>query len=159
MIIVDGHNLIPKIKGLSLKMLDDESELIQILQEYARLTRKKIEVYFDGAPLEHAGSRKIGTIHAHFINIQSSADAAIINRVRKMGRKALQVKVVSSDLRIQQQIRACQAQVIPSEEFAKDIQKTFTARPSGTKPDATKMSPAEVDKWLELFKNKPGKLK
>ena len=48
MIIVDGHNLIPKIKGLSLKMLDDESELIQILQEYARLTRKKIEVYFDG---------------------------------------------------------------------------------------------------------------
>lgn len=156
MIIVDGHNLIPKIKGLSLKMLDDESELIQILQEYARLTRKKIEVYFDGAPPEHAGSRKIGTIYAHFINIHSSADAAIINRVRKMGKKARQTKVVSSDIRIQQQIRSCQAQSILSEEFAKDIQKAFSARPSGTKPDAAKMSADEVDKWLDLFKSKPG---
>lgn len=159
MIIVDGHNLIPKIKGLSLKMLDDESELIQILQEYARLSRKKIEVYFDGAPPEHAGSRKIGTIYAHFINIHSSADAAIINRVRKMGKKASQVKVVSSDHRIQQQIRACQAQSIPSEEFAKDIQKTFSARPSGPKPDAGTMSSAEVEKWLDLFTNQPGNSK
>lgn len=41
MILIDGHNLIPKIHGLSLKMLDDEMELIQILSEYARLSRKK----------------------------------------------------------------------------------------------------------------------
>ena len=30
--IIDGHNLIPKVRGLSLQRLDDELELIQKLQ-------------------------------------------------------------------------------------------------------------------------------
>jgi hypothetical protein len=38
--LIDGHNLIPKL-GLRLDSMDDEQELIAILQEYARLERKK----------------------------------------------------------------------------------------------------------------------
>jgi hypothetical protein len=46
--LIDGHNLIPKL-GLRLDSMDDEQELVVILQEYARLERKKqVEVYFDG---------------------------------------------------------------------------------------------------------------
>ena len=157
MIIVDGHNLIPKIRGLDLSMLDDEQRLIRILQEYSRLSRKKIEVYFDGAPPQQSGTRKFGTIVAHFITNQSTADAAIIQRIRNMGKKAGQVKVVSSDAHIQDQVRKCHALPIPSDEFAREIEQIFHSRPTGTKPDASKMSDDEIEKWLDLFKNNKGK--
>jgi hypothetical protein len=157
MIIVDGHNLIPKIRGLDLSMLDDEQKLIQILQEYSRLSRKKIEVYFDGAPPQQTGTRKFGTIIAHFITEKSTADAAIIQRVRNMGKKTSQITVVSSDAHIQDYVRRCHAQSLPSDEFAKEVEKVFFTRPSGPKPDAAKMSAEELDKWLDLFNNEPDK--
>ncbi len=47
--LIDGHNLIPKL-GLRLDSPDDEMELAAILQEFARLNRREVEVYFDGAP-------------------------------------------------------------------------------------------------------------
>ena len=49
--LIDGHNLIPKIPGLSLEMLDDEDRLIELLQEFARVRRQRIEVFFDQAIL------------------------------------------------------------------------------------------------------------
>ena len=50
MLVIDGHNLVPKIPGLSLHEVDDEERLLALLQAYARAKRKKIEVFFDGAP-------------------------------------------------------------------------------------------------------------
>ena len=44
--LIDGHNLIPKF-GLRLDSVNDEMELVSILQEFARLKRQKVEVYFD----------------------------------------------------------------------------------------------------------------
>ena len=64
--VVDGHNLIPKL-GLRLDSPDDEMELVAILQEFARLKRQQVEVYFDGAPIGHAGTRSLGTVRAHFV--------------------------------------------------------------------------------------------
>ncbi|MBP1702274.1 MAG: hypothetical protein H6Q38_1381, partial [Chloroflexi bacterium] len=40
--IVDGHNLIPKIPGLSLRAIDDEMQLIELLQEFCRVQRKAL---------------------------------------------------------------------------------------------------------------------
>jgi len=152
MILVDGHNLVPKIKGLTLKMLDDEMELIQVLREFSRLTRKKIEVYFDNAPIDRAGSRKFGTITAHFIRVGLTADEAIINRIKKMGPKARNVKVVSSDRHILHQVQSFQAGTITSDIFAKEIEKVLSASPSGGKPDPEKLSEEEIENWLNLFK-------
>ena len=64
--LIDGHNLIPKL-GLRLDSPDDEMELVAILQEFCRLERRQVEVYFDGAPTPHAGTRKLGTVTAHFV--------------------------------------------------------------------------------------------
>ena len=153
MILIDGHNLVPKIKGLSLSMLDDEFELIQILSEYARLTRKKLEVYFDNAPIDKAGTRKFGSITAHFVRQGSTADEALILRVRNMGRKARNVKVVSSDQQIIRQVLACQAESITSDAFAKEIERAFTSTPSGGKPDPERMSEKDIEQWLSVFKN------
>ena len=34
--LIDGHNLIPKVRGLSLQSMDDEMELVELLQEFCR---------------------------------------------------------------------------------------------------------------------------
>ncbi|PKO06180.1 MAG: hypothetical protein CVU41_08720 [Chloroflexi bacterium HGW-Chloroflexi-3] len=152
MILIDGHNLVPKIKGLTLSMENDEMALIQVLSEYTRLTRKKLEVYFDNAPINKAGTRKFGSITAHFVREGSTADEAIIQRIRKMGKKARNTKVISSDQHILRQVQAYQAETQTSDLFAKEIERILASSPGGGKPDPQKMSDLEIENWLNLFK-------
>jgi predicted RNA-binding protein with PIN domain len=156
MYLIDGHNLIPKIRGLTLKQADDEQALIEVLQNYKRLSRKKMEVYFDGAPIDQAGPRKMGGIQTYFIKKGQTADDAIVSRLRKMGNRAKQLIVVTSDRRIIREVQAVHASVITSVEFAKQIEKTLSASPSGGKPDPSGMSETELDNWLNLFNKKSG---
>ncbi len=147
--LIDGHNLIPKL-GLRLDAMDDEMELAAILQEFCRLERKQVEVYFDGAPTPHAGTRKLGTVTAHFVPLGTTADEAIRRRLRKMGKNAKNWIVVSSDRQVQADARAVKAEVISSDAFAKQLKQ---ARASAPKPaDDRKLSQQEVDDWLKLFK-------
>src|SRR6185369_15023593 len=98
--LIDGHNLIPKM-GLRLDSMDDELELIAILQEFCRLERKQVEVYFDGAPTPQAGTRKYGVVTVHFVPVKSTADNAIRSRLKKMGKSAKNWTLVTSDRRVQ----------------------------------------------------------
>lgn len=154
--LIDGHNLIPKL-GLRLDSMDDEMELVTILQEYSRLERKQVEVYFDGAPAPHAGTRKLGTITAHFVPLGTTADDAIRKRLKKLGRKAKNLTVVSSDRQVQAEARTAQAGVISSDDFAKQLQR---ARDMAPKPARErKLSKQEVDDWLKLFEQRNHKPK
>ncbi len=63
--LIDGHNLIPKL-GLRLDLLDDELELLVRLQEFCRLRRAQVEVYFDGAPPGQVSTRKAGVGYSAF---------------------------------------------------------------------------------------------
>ena len=45
--LIDGHNLIPCMHGMSLDQLDDEMRLIDILEPYFRKIRKKATIFFD----------------------------------------------------------------------------------------------------------------
>ena len=65
--LVDGHNLIPNIPGITLKDLDDESDLIGLLERFASRERTRVEVFFDQAPPSRAGSRSFARVKAHFI--------------------------------------------------------------------------------------------
>jgi predicted RNA-binding protein with PIN domain len=154
MYLIDGHNLIPKL-GLRLDSFDDEEALVARLQEFSRLRRAQVEVYFDGAPPGQAARRKIGTVVAHFVHQGSTADAAIEQRLLKMGKSARNCTVVSSDRRVQNAARAVHAQVISSDEFAIQMRNVQTTRQLTSKGDAT-ISPAEVDEWLSLFKHRKG---
>lgn len=148
--LIDGHNLIPKL-GLRLDSMDDEMELIAILQEYCRLERKQVEVYFDRAPTSHAGTRKLGTVTAHFVPLGMTADDAIRKRLKKMGKSAKNWTVVSSDRQVQIESRSAQAAIISSDAFAKQLKQ---ARDSAPKPsDDKKLSKQEVDEWMRLFKD------
>ena len=92
--LIDGHNLIPKL-GLHLDSPDDEMELVGILQEFSRLSRREAQVYFDAAPAGQARSRKFGMVTAHFIRIGSSADEAIKAQLKRLGREARNWTVVT----------------------------------------------------------------
>jgi predicted RNA-binding protein with PIN domain len=149
--LVDGHNLIPKL-GLHLDSIDDEMELIAILQEFCRLERRQIEVFFDGAPAPHAGTRKQGAVTAHFVQLGNTADNAIRSQLKRLGRGAKNWTVISSDRQVQAEARAVRAEVMSSEAFAGMLKQ---ARTSAPKPnDDRRLSPQEVDDWLKFFEEK-----
>lgn len=153
--LIDGHNLIPKL-GLRLDSMNDEMELIAILQEFYRLERKPLEVYFDGAPPLHSGTRKLGVVTAHFIPLGTTADDAIRRRLRRMGKSAKNWTVVSSDRQVQADARAAQAEVLSSDEFTKRLKQ---ARDIAPKPAADRaLSQQEVEEWLKVFDPRKQKL-
>ena len=149
--LIDGHNLIPKL-GLRLDSLDDEMELIAVLQEFCRLDRRQVEVYFDGAPAPHAGTRKLGTVTAHFVPLGTTADNAICKRLKKMGKSAKNWTVISSDRQVQAEARAVQADVISSDSFAVTLKQARNTAPKPT--NERKLSSQEVDDWLKLFEQR-----
>lgn len=147
--LIDGHNLIPKI-GLQLSNPDDELELVQILQEFARMKRQQVEVYFDGAPSASAGTRKLGAIKAHFILLGTSADSAMRARLNNMAKSAKNWTVVSSDREVQNSAKVNGAKVISSEEFVKLLQQTLNAVNQKNREEKS-ISAKEVEEWLKLF--------
>ena len=149
--LIDGHNLIPKL-GLRLDSMDDENELVAILQEFCRLERKQVEVYFDGAPAHHAGTRKLGTVTAHFVPLGTTADEAIRKRLKKMGKSAKNWTVVSSDRQVQTETRAVQAGIISSDIFARQLKQARNTAPKPT--DNRKLSNQEVDDWMKVFEQR-----
>ena len=149
--MIDGHNLIPKL-GLRLDDPEDEMELVRLLQDFARIKRQQVDVYFDGAPVGQAGMRKLGTIKAHFVRQGSTADAAIRKRLEDMGKSAKNWTIVSSDHEVQRAARVHQAQFVRSEDFVKQVRTTLTTGAKQTDAN-TKISAKEVEEWLNLFDN------
>ncbi|MBI5952040.1 MAG: NYN domain-containing protein [Chloroflexi bacterium] len=148
--LVDGHNLIPKV-GLRLDSPDDELQLVAILQDFARIKRQQVEVYFDGAPVGQSGTRRLGTIRAHFVRLGQTADNAIRARLVRMEKDARNWIVVSSDREVQSAARANHAQFISSEEFVKMLRVARDSVPKSNVDDKT-LSETEVDEWLEIFR-------
>ncbi len=147
--LVDGHNLIPKIPGLSLRDLEDEERLIHLLQEYCRLSRHSVEVYFDRAAPGHAHTQQYGTVKAHFIRNSITADQAIIDRLRRLGKTAANWTVISSDRRVQVEARSARARVMTSENFARQILKQLEDS-FGELRDVS-VREEELSEWLKVF--------
>ena len=149
--LIDGHNLIPKL-GLRLDSIDDEMELVAILQEFCRVERRQVEVFFDGAPTPQAGTRRLGAVTAHFVRLGTTADNAILKRLKRLGKTARNWTVVSSDRQVQAEGRAAQAEVVSSDSFAGRLKQ---AQNSAPKPgDERKLSSKEVEDWLKLFEER-----
>ncbi|HMB22532.1 MAG TPA: NYN domain-containing protein [Anaerolineales bacterium] len=149
--LIDGHNLIPKL-GLRLDSIDDEMELVAILQEFCRLEQKQAEVFFDGAPAGQAGTRRLGTVTAHFVRLGTTADDAIRKRLKTLGRGARNWTVISSDHQVQAEASAVFAEVVSSDSFAGTLKQ---ARTSAPKPDnERKLTPKEIDDWLRVFEER-----
>ncbi len=150
--LVDGHNLIPKL-GLHLDSIDDEQALVLQLQEFCRLRRTTVEVYFDGAPVGRSASLKTAGVTAHFVRQGSTADAAIEVRLEALGRAAKNWIVVSSDGRVQRAARSAHAASISSDEFARQMVSARTRQDLHSGDDIP-LSPQEVEEWEKLFRKR-----
>lgn len=158
--IIDGHNLIPKIPGINLSDPDDENQLIHVLQQFCRLRRTKAIVYFDQAPPGLSGGKNFGNVRANYIRQGRTADDAIMDKLRKLGRRARNVTVVSSDRQVQQAARAVHAKVMSSDAFAGEWQSIVSAEPT-LDPRVQPLSAEELAEWEALFeqRQKGGKSK
>jgi predicted RNA-binding protein with PIN domain len=150
--LIDGHNLIPKVPDLSLEAPDDEQQLIEMLQEFCRLQRKQVEVFFDNAPPGGVRARSLGLVIARFVRQGSSADRAIAEKLKRLGRAARNWTVVSSDQAVQAEARSAHARLLSSEEFAAMLCGALdeSRRDPGGETDAG-LSEAELRDWLDLF--------
>ena len=154
--LIDGHNLIGKMRDISLSSLNDEAQLINRLQEFCRIKHKSIEVYFDGAPPGSVRTQSFGSLKVIYVSQRITADSQIIRRLRKLGKAARNWTVVTSDRQIQVEAHAQHAVVITSEDFAKEMESLLFSRNSrggGYKVDI-KLSEDEVDEWLKLFNSR-----
>jgi predicted RNA-binding protein with PIN domain len=157
-IIVDGHNLIPKMPGLSLSAVDDEMRLVDVLQEYCRRQRKQIEVYFDNSPPGGVRARNLGLVVAKFVRQGMTADQAIGEKLKRLGKAARNWTVVSSDQAVRAAARAAQARSLSSEVFAGMVLESMenTRKDSGENPDVA-LPGDEVDEWMRLFRERKDK--
>lgn len=155
--IIDGHNLIPKIPGISLDEIDDENQLIELLQEFCRRERKRVEVYFDNAPPGGARARSFGSVSARFVRQGRTADDAISEKLDRLGGSARNYTVVSSDHAVQAAGRAKRARVLSSEEFAVYLTSVHfnKGQEQGEGAEAN-LSPHELDEWLQIFNSGDG---
>ncbi len=149
--LIDGHNLIPKL-DLRLDSPDDEMQLMGIIQEFARLSRREVEVYFDGAPAGQVRTKRFGTATAHFVRLGSTADAAIKAHIKRLGRAARNWTVVTSDRDIQATAREAHASVISSDEFAAQLKRLRSSE--GRSKGEEELTADELADWLRLFRNR-----
>lgn len=78
-----------KIPGLhSLRDMDDETQLIQLVQQYCRLRRNNAELFFDGALPGMPGVKTGGLVHVHSVPKGLTADQAIVNFLNSKGKSA-----------------------------------------------------------------------
>jgi predicted RNA-binding protein with PIN domain len=152
--LIDGHNLIPQVQGLSLELADDEQQLIIRLLAFCREGRHQVEVYFDGTPPEHAGPRKYGAVSAVFVRRGLTADDAIRRRLHALKAEARQWTLVSSDAAVQAAGREAHAEVLHSDVFAQNMQTDKTQDVAGEKPEGEPLNPDELEEWLRLFGSK-----
>lgn len=153
--IIDGHNLIGRLPGLSLRMPDDEQALIELLLRFSQAGRKKMEVYFDGAPAGQAGERNFGQVKAHFVPYTSTADQAIRSQLQRLRRASRNWVVVTSDRAVQAAAYEAHAQVMRSEDFADLLHASLLLGSSSEEaPIEAPLSEQEVQEWLELFKQR-----
>jgi len=146
--IIDGHNLIPHIRGLSLRDLDDEQALVEVLTPFLRATSSRALVFFDRAAQGHEGN--FGLVQAVFVPASQSADAAIENHINKLGASARNQTLVSSDRRVQAAGRARYMAILSSAELAQKIQSQAESQGSQTTTEQ-QLTPEEVARWEELF--------
>ena len=149
--IIDGHNLIPKVPGMSLRDIDDEIQLVQLLQEYCRTNRKKVEVYFDNAPPGSPGARNYGSVLARFIRQGETADQAILKKLKRLGGEARNWTVVSSDREVQVNARAARAKTLTAESFAGQLIDLMEGSSEASLQEEGDMSPQEVEDWMQIF--------
>jgi predicted RNA-binding protein with PIN domain len=150
--IIDGHNLIPKVPGLSLEQMDDEICLIQRLIKFCQKKRARIVVYFDKAAPGYKSGSNYGAVSVIFVSNRRKADDAIHDYLIAHRREARNLTVVSSDRQVQRDASSLHSQVLSTETFAELLDASlFSPGKGGGSSEQELLTPDEVAEWEKLF--------
>jgi predicted RNA-binding protein with PIN domain len=155
-LLIDGHNLIGQIPGMSLADYDDEGELVMLLRRYTTAKRgRSVVVVFDHGVYGHPQRLDGYGVICYFARSPQDADAQLIKRINALKRPR-DWRLVTSDRQVARAAEERGMRVISAREFAQQLLRP--ARQSATPPEEqrdVRLSPAEVDEWLKLF-GEPG---
>jgi predicted RNA-binding protein with PIN domain len=133
--LIDGHNLIGRMPGMSLQDPDDEAALLVRLRAFCSREATTATVYFDGAVLSTMKDPPRGGVTARYVARPQSADSAIRHRLERIGREAPNWVVVTSDVAVAEAARRCRARVMSSEAFARRLTGVGPPSAAAEKPD------------------------
>lgn len=150
MLLVDGHNVIGRARGLSLS--DEERSREELLRRIAAAKGsggERVVVFFDGDRPQ--GSREsFGGLAVVYAPANRTADREIVRRLEAASGQ--QVTVVTSDRELARRVRARGASTLTIEAFWQRLtQPTSSADSRGNEPPKPAPSPGDVDHWLEIF--------
>jgi predicted RNA-binding protein with PIN domain len=146
-LLIDGHNLIAQLPDLHLDESNDEAQLVERLRRYQAHTGKQLTIFFDGGlPGGPAANLSTSKVKVVFASTGRSADALIINRVRRSPDPQA-LTVVTSDQGIAAFVARQGARVVPAETFAAELDTP----PPPTESNDVILSRTEMDEWLALF--------
>lgn len=154
--LIDGHNLIPKLAGMSLDQLDDEQELIERLAAFSVRHKRQVEVFFDRAQVNNVNDYQRNRVHVHFVRRPMSADDAILARLLGLGKAARNYTVVSGDRTVQERARRLGAGILSSQSFARQLEESSHAAKKGKANPPVGEEQDDIQEWLDLF-SKRGK--
>ncbi len=152
--LIDGHNLIAQVPGLSLGDPDDEAQLVIWLRRFAARKRLTITVIFDhGVPGGWSRGLSNSAVKVVFAGSHTNADRIIMERIRE-NRTPADLQVVSSDREIRQAAQARRATTIPSQEFAQTLLAALRGEPPKERDprEDVSLSKDEVKEWLRMFR-------
>ncbi len=150
-ILIDGHNLIGRLRSLSLEEADDEERLVRMLKSYRARTGRAITVVFDpGGAFALSETWHLGGIKVVFAPHGSSADEVIIRRVAR-SHNPQEWLVVTSDGELAATVARYGARVCSAQEFAAELGSRH-GMPS--EPKEVPPTSQEVEWWLTLFENR-----
>ena len=156
-LLVDGHNLIPRVSGLSLDDPKAVVRLVERLRSYHGRTRKKIIVFFDqGLPAGRSRPLSTSGVTVVFAPPRSDADAIIRQRLEKHANPR-EVTVVTSDIDLLRAAQARGAHTITADEFAQGLSLRAISAPTDDTGGLKErpLTPEEVDEMLRLFGEEP----
>ncbi len=158
-VLVDGHNLIGQVPGLSLAAPDDEAQLVLLLRRYATRKRgRRVVVVFDHGVYGHPHKLNGYGVECHFAKSPGDADRELIRRIRAIVRcDAWQV--ITSDRAVAGAARARGIAVVSSQAFARQLLRRDTPEvtqnhtPGGQHEHhkERRLSEREIAEWLRLF--------
>lgn len=153
--LIDGHNVIGQLPDIDLADPDDEVKLILKLRGFAGRVGKKLTVVFDsGLPAGYEKTLSTPSVQVHFAPNNSSADAVIMNMIRKLANPKGWI-LVTSDSTVADLGRERKMQVITAQQFAQTLNTPAVKKKSSHSVPTAKAEPrlskSEVDEWLRLF--------
>lgn len=147
--LIDGHNLIQSMKGISIEDPDDEAKLVRTLRSFMIGQNKKCKVFFDGGLPGGYSRMSCSRVQVRFAHAGQEADVNIIHCIHQLANPK-QWTLVSSDRKIREQARLRKIKLVHAWEFAQALEarKTLSSQCDAVDPP---MQEAELDEWYEIF--------